>query len=109
MGTDEMTQDSKLTMLKKARDKKRNQKDPKKTANDSVVETEGGVSVQQSEFKEVGEKIMICRQNDEEISDELYVELIIKKLALLFPTSTKKGVIEAYFKARDGVIDVPET
>lgn len=101
--SDEMTQDSKLTMLKKARDKKRNQKTTK-VANDSVVETEGGASVQQSEFKEIGEKIMICKQNDEEIPNEYLVELIIKKLALLFPNSTKKGVTEAFFKAKDEML-----
>lgn len=69
-----------------------------KNPND-IEEEEIDVRDQQQEFKEVGEKIMLLQQENEDIPDDIIVELIIKKLACLFPLSTKKGILEKYNEA----------
>ena len=51
---------------------------------------------QEQEFKEIGERILLLRQEEEDINDELLAELLIKKLSCLFPNSSKRKVVEKY-------------
>lgn len=65
------------------------------------------VSLQQSQFKELGEKIMLLQENNEDIPDELLVDLLIKKISCLFPLSTRRGITEQYTKTLDELLNRP--
>jgi hypothetical protein len=75
----------------------RDAKKKSKTNNTSKDEIED-VSLQYSQFKELGEKIMLLQENNEAIPDELLVDLLIKKISCLFPLSTRRGATETYLK-----------
>jgi hypothetical protein len=78
----------------------RDAKKKSKTHNTSKDEIED-VSLQYSQFKELGEKIMLLQENNEAIPDDLLVDLLIKKISCLFPNSTRRGVTETYLKLLD--------
>lgn len=85
----------------KAKKRLANKKNTKNLAASNEEEENIDASQQAIEFKEVGERIFLLQQENEEISDEIYAELIIKKLCCIFPNSSKKKCMNRYYELKD--------
>lgn len=85
------TKNTRLKALARKRDMKKSYAKIPGTQND-IEDT----SAQLLEFKAIGEKISMLKQEGEDIPDSMIVSLIVKKLSCQFPHSSKREIVEKY-------------